>query len=181
MSSDRYTVLGGFVEKTFGHLLIQAEFWNASHDATRDPASVLTIVKNTSLNANQRSDFFGSSASKADSTLTETDVVKSVKYNVQTFYVRLGYNVKTSVGSFIPYVFVDWMTNPEVINSKTWGGDNEAGIADNGIFTKYSLGVVYKPIDAVAIKLDGSVHSQKFNGKTESYPEIRFDVSYAFK
>lgn len=60
-------------------------------------------------------------------------------------------------------------------------GDNEAGYADDGEFLKPSLGVVYKPDPAVAIKLDGSTHIQKFNGKTESYPEVRLDVSCAFK
>jgi hypothetical protein len=72
------------------------------------------------------------------------------------------------------------MNHPEVIQSKTYGGDNESGLADNGKFWKPSVGIVYKPSDQVAIKLDGSAHIQKFNGKTETFPEVRLDVSYAF-
>jgi hypothetical protein len=41
--------------------------------------------------------------------------------------------------------------------------------------------VVYRPVPVVAIKLDGSVHTQEFNGKRESYPEIRMDFSWAFR
>lgn len=73
------------------------------------------------------------------------------------------------------------MSNPEVINTKKYGGDEESGYADNGVFFKPSLGLVYRPITNVAIKLDGSIHSQKFNGKNEIYPEIRMDFSFAFK
>jgi hypothetical protein len=32
----------------------------------------------------------------------------------------------------------------------------------------------------VAIKLDGSYHSQRFNGRQEMYPELRLDFSFAF-
>ena len=32
----------------------------------------------------------------------------------------------------------------------------------------------------IAMKLDASMHIQEFNGSTERYPEIRFDVSYIF-
>ncbi|NBP69994.1 MAG: hypothetical protein EBU52_14750 [Cytophagia bacterium] len=112
--------------------------------------------------------------------LTPGDVVVSTSFNVQTWYLRLGYDVQTDVGQFVPYVFLDWMSHPEVIQNKDFGGDNEAGLADDGKFLKPSLGVVYRPIPSVALKLDGSVHTQKFNGKTVSYPELRLDFSFAF-
>jgi outer membrane receptor protein involved in Fe transport len=108
-------------------------------------------------------------------------VIVPVDYTVRTFYVRAGYTIPTSVGSFPPYVFVDWMDHPEVIASKGYGGDNESGVADNGKFWKPSVGVVYKPHESVAIKLDSSAQIQKFNGKTEYYPEVRLDISFAFK
>ncbi len=38
-----------------------------------------------------------------------------------------------------------------MIQEKDFGGDNEAGYADDGKFLKPSLGVVYKPDPAVAI------------------------------
>jgi hypothetical protein len=68
-----------------------------------------------------------------------------------------------------------------VINNKNYGGDKESGLADDGVFTKTSAGMVYRPIPTVAIKLDGSIHSQKFNGQVVKYPEIRLDLSWAFK
>jgi hypothetical protein len=42
------------------------------------------------------------------------------------------------------------------------------------------VGLVYKPIPNVAIKLDGSYHVQQYNGKSVSYPELRLDFSFAF-
>jgi hypothetical protein len=37
-----------------------------------------------------------------------------------------------------------------VINNKDYGGDKESGLADDGIFTKTSAGIVYRPIPTVA-------------------------------
>jgi hypothetical protein len=42
------------------------------------------------------------------------------------------------------------------------------------------LGVVFRPLPNVAIKLDGSYHIQEYNGKKVSYPELRLDFSFAF-
>ena len=180
MDGDHFTVVGGFAEKKIGKILIQTEFWNAKHNAIRNANNTLDLVQNGGINNFQRSNFLGSNASKDNSQLTEDDIVTNVTYNAQTFYVRLGYTIETNRGQFVPYVFFDWMSNPEVVKSKSWGGDNEAGLADNGKFAKPSLGLVYRPIPSVAIKLDGSVHSQKYNGETIMYPEVRLDFSFAF-
>ncbi len=80
----------------------------------------------------------------------------------------------------MPYAFFDGLSNPEVIASKTYGGDNEAGIADDGRFSKISLGLVYRPINQVAVKMDVSSHSQRFNGEVVTYPEVRLNVSFGF-
>lgn len=181
MSDDEYVVFGGFVEYTWNRLLLQAAYWQAHHNASRNPDSTLTVVRDAGINSRQRRRFLGSNAGKADGALTTADVDTKVNYNVRSFYVRVGYTFPTSVGSFTPYGFVDWMDHPEVIANKDFGGDNESGFADNGQFWKPSLGVVYKPHDALAIKLDTSMHIQKFNGSTRSYPEVRLDVSYSFK
>jgi hypothetical protein len=181
MKADSYSVLGGFVEKQAGNFLIQAEYWVSPHNAVRNADNVLTIVKDAGINNQQRQRFLGASASRPDSLLTKSDVVTNVKYTSASWYVRVGYNIETKAGQFIPYLFLDWMSNPEVINNKKYGGDEESGFADNGVFLKPSAGLVYRPIPTVAIKVDGSVHSQKFNGKTEMYPELRFDFSFAFR
>lgn len=180
MSGDRYILNGLFLEKQFGRILLQTEFYSARHEGQRDPVSVLTVVKEAGINQTQRERFLGANASKPDDQLTTDDVVIDTDFNVITAYVRLGYNIQSNVGQFVPYVFVDWMSHPENIRNKDFGGDDETGLADNGKFIKPSLGVVYRPIPNVAIKLDGSYHTQKFNGETVVYPELRLDFSFAF-
>lgn len=180
MDGDHYQVYGGFIEKKLGNLIIQAEYWNSPHSAERNAANTLDLVQNAGINETQRANFLGENAGLDNALLTEEDIITNVDYNVQTAYIRLGYTINTNKGQFVPYVFYDWMSNPEVIQSKSWGGDNESGLADDGIFAKPSIGVVYRPIQNVAIKLDGSVHTQKFNGETVAYPEIRMDFSFAF-
>jgi hypothetical protein len=180
MSGDDYLVWGFFGEYTWNQLLVQAAYWQANHDADRNPSDVLTVVLNSGISPRQRGRFLGANAGKPDAALTTADVVPTVSYSVQSFYVRIGYTIESSIGSFTPYGFVDWMSHPEAIANKTYGGDAEAGFADDGKFWKPSVGVVYKPVDEVAIKLDTSAHIQKFNGATEVYPEVRLDVSWAF-
>ncbi|HYG20176.1 MAG TPA: hypothetical protein VD816_14660, partial [Ohtaekwangia sp.] len=153
MSADHFTVAGIFLEKQIGDVLIQSEYYNAAHNATRDPARTLTVIKEAGLNVHQRNRFLATNADQPDEALTTDDIRTAVKYNVQTWYVRVGYNIQSNAGQFIPYVFLDWMSHPEAIQNKTFGGDDEAGLADDGIFWKPSLGLVYKPIPNVAIKL----------------------------
>ena len=180
MKGDRFVIVGLFFEKQFGNVLVQSEYYSSRHSAERDPSSTLQVIREAGINPVQRKRFLGENASKSNDDLTESDIVTKSNYNVQTFYVRVGYNVKSSVGQFVPYVFLDWMNYPENIANKDFGGDAEAGIADNGKFFKPSAGVVYRPIPSVAIKLDGSYHSQHFNGKEVMYPELRLDFSFAF-
>jgi len=182
MESDNYGVFGGFIEANlFENLLLQTAYWYGNHNAIRNPESVLNIIKNTNLSQNQKQRFLGNNTSKPIETLTTKDIVLDAKYNIQTYYIRLGYSFNTPIGGITPYLFLDWMSNPELIENKNFGGDDEVGISDNGQFLKPSIGVVYRPLNELAIKLDGSTHIQTFNGKTESYPEVRFDVSFAFK
>jgi hypothetical protein len=180
MDGDRFVVAGIFMEKQIGNLLIQSEYYNARHDAIRNPDAVLTLINDGGINGTQRSRFLQSNQDQPNETLTADDVKTDVSFNVQTWYVRLGYNVQTSVGQFVPYVFLDWMSHPEVIQNKTFGGDDESGLADDGKFWKPSLGLVYRPVSSVAIKLDGSYHVQQYNGQRIAYPEIRLDFSFAF-
>jgi len=51
-----------------------------------------------------------------------------------------------------------WYSNPETIAKKKYGGDNEAGAADDGVFYKSTVGLVYRPAPEVAIKFDQSFH-----------------------
>jgi hypothetical protein len=180
MAGDRFVVAGVFLEKQIGNVLIQSEYYNAAHSAQRNPEAVLTVIQNAGINATQRERFLPSNADQPDDALTTDDVRTAVTYNVQTWYIRLGYNIQTSVGQLVPYLFLDWMSHPESIQNKTYGGDDEDGLADDGIFWKPSAGVVFRPLPNVAIKLDGSYHIQEYNGKKVSYPELRLDFSFAF-
>lgn len=180
MKGERFVVAGLFLEKQVGNLLIQSEFYSSRHSAERDPESTMRVIREAEINPHQRKRFLGANEGKSNDELSEADVVTKLNYTVQTFYVRLGYNIDSDAGQWVPYVFLDWMSHPETIANKNYGGDNEAGIADNGKFVKPSLGVVYRPIPSVAIKLDGSYHSQRFNGQDVMYPEIRLDFSFAF-
>ncbi|MCB4790300.1 MAG: hypothetical protein LHV68_00255 [Elusimicrobia bacterium] len=181
MANDDYKVFGGFAQTEYRSFLLSVGYYQADHKAQRNPADIITIVNATSLNQTQRERFFGANASKADAALTTADVVTDAPYLIQTGYLELGYFIETKYGEIAPYLFWDWMQDPEVIAKKKYGGDNECGIADNGVFYKSTIGVVYRPTKDMAVKLDTSTHYQKYNGKDESYPEIRGDVSFLFK
>lgn len=180
MDADQFTVLGGFLEKRINKLLIQTAYWTAHHQAIRNADHVLTIINQAGINQAQRDRFLGANAQTPDAELTPDDVITEVDYSLYTFYARVSYNIKSSIGQFVPYVFYDVLSSPEVIADKTYGGDNEAGITDDGRFSKVSLGMVYRPINQVAVKLDVSSHAQKFNNEQLSYPEVRLDFSFGF-
>ena len=172
MESDKFYVFGGYLELALGNLHMQAAYWRAKHNATRDPEQVLLLLDGN-LNPRQLQRFGLDGASP-----TAEDVIRDVDYTVQTVYGRVGYTLSTKWGVMVPYAQYDFYRNPETVQSKTLGGDNEAGLSDNGQFHKATTGIVFRPISAFAIKLDGSVHIQDFNGKLEWYPEVRTSLSY---
>ncbi len=179
MSKDDFNVLGGYIEIKQGNLLLQSEYWQSGHKALRDPSSVLILVNNAGLNESQLSRFL-IDPSKNVSQLSEADVIQKVDFNIKTWYVRAGYSFYTHIGEVGPYLQWDWYSNPETIQKKTYGGDNEAGAADDGVFNKSTVGILYRPVPEVAVKLDQSFHFYKMNGNSVYYPEVRFDVSYIF-
>ena len=176
MSEDKFWVFGGYFEATPGNLILQAAYWHSSHDAERDADSVITVVNDAGINDRQRRRFL----IDPNGAVAAANIDKNGDYDVDTWYVRTGYSFETAIGEIVPYIQWDKYRNEETIGEKDYGGDNEAGVADDGKFSKGTIGVVYRPIPKVAIKLDGSSHYYKFNGENESYPEIRFDVSWVF-
>lgn len=180
VETDRYQVYGGFAEVQLGSWLFKTAYWIANHNIERNPEAVLAVIENADITERQYERFVGDRTLAAEA-LSVDDVIRTANYKVTTGYVRVGYHIKMNRGGTIaPFFFFDWMNHPETIGSKTWGGDNESGIADDGKFYKWTAGVAYKPIDKVAIKLDTSTHIQKYNGATETYPEVRFDISYLY-
>lgn len=179
MTGDKYSVFGVFAETRQGNLSIKAAYFTASHDAVRNPDDVITLAQNGLLNQAQIDRMLNAGADLT--ALTTADVNTNGDYTVNTWYLRVSYDINTTRGKLTPYFFLDHYKNPETIGSKGFGGDNEAGVADDGKFLKPSIGFVYRPVEKVAIKIDGSSHNYNFNGKKDSYPEIRIDVSYMFK
>jgi hypothetical protein len=175
MASDRYLVAGGYAQYERGGLLLQAEGWDAKHDAERDPEALAVLAAEGDLNQSQLDRFFVGGDPAAGANV-------DASYHVRTFYLRGGYEL--AVGdraSVTPYFQLDYYSNPETINNKDLGGDNEAGLTDDGRFEKYTVGAVYRPVTPVALKVDGSGHRQDFNGKSEFYPEIRVSLSYLWE
>ena len=175
MAEDRYQVFGGYAQLTAGSTTVQTEFWHAPHDAVRDEASVAQLA-DAGLNARQLERFF------VDGDPSKGVGPLAVQYAVQTAYVRAGHQVAMGKqGSITPYIQADWYHNPELVEAKSYGGDGEAGMADDGTFFKYTAGTVIRPFPEVALKLDGSVHQLTYNGATEFYPEVRVSFSYLWQ
>ena len=174
MAEDEFVVFGGYAQLKQWNLILQAEYWQAEHDGTRDAAAVSQLA-DAGLNPAQRRRFFtGGDPAAAP--------ITSAKYTIRTFYLRAGYEIALGErASITPYAQFDYYSNPETINAKAYGGDNEAGLTDDGRFEKYTAGLVLRPVSQVAFKVDGSGHRQQFNGKSEFYPEIRLSLAYLWE
>ncbi len=174
MAEDKYEVLGFYTELKRKALTFQFAYYQADHDAIRDAAKVQKI-QTTGLNDRQLARFCDGAAIATCTTNT------SVNYKVKTWYVRTGYSIMTKSGEWTPYIQWDYYENPETIAYKKDGGDKEAGLADDGKFTKQTIGVVYKPNDSLALKLDASNHEQDIDGETVNYAEVRGSFSYVWQ
>lgn len=178
MEHDKYMVYGGYAQLKTSSLILQTEFWQADHDATRSPDALAILGAEDSdagLNPTQARRFFVN-GDPAQGYITKA------KYKVRAFYVRAGYEIILGEhASVTPYAQFDYYSNPETINNKDYGGDNEAGLTDNGKFEKYTAGVVLRPVSQVALKCDVSGHRQEFNGKSEFYPEFRTSLAYLWE
>lgn len=173
MARDQYWVAGGYAQLLLEDLTLQAEYWHAGHDATRDVDATLSLAD--SVSAAQASRFYVN----GDPTQGVNQVAR---YSVDTFYVRAGYRIRfDEEASLTPYLQLDWYSNPETIARRSLGGDNEAGLSSDGVFWKLTAGGVIRPVPQVALKIDGSTHIQSVNGRTEAYPELRVSFSYLWE
>ena len=136
MNSDRYKVLGAFTELIKGGTKLQFAYFVADHDAKRS-GSKLQSLSTAALNNRQIQRLCNGNMSTCSDS--------GVNYKVKTWYIRAGHTFNTSMGDFTPYVQWDFYDNPETVATKSNGGDNEAGVADDGKFKKQTLGVVYQP------------------------------------
>lgn len=184
MSEDEFAVFGGYLQLKLAGLTAEAEYWRAPHKGTRDPDAVATLC-DAGLNETQQKNFnCAAVARETDGALTakaQQILAAQADYSVQTAYLRAGYAIETSVLEITPYAQYDFYSNPEIIREKDFGGDDEAGIADDGTFSKATLGVILRPDPNVALKVDGSTHIQDVNGASEMYPELRVSLSYSWR
>jgi hypothetical protein len=175
MVRDKYNVFGGYAQLMRAGLILQLEYWASLHDGMRDADALALMAADGSLNPAQIRRFYVDGDPQAG-------IRESANYTIHTGYLRAGYEF--AVGrraSITPYLQFDYYKNPETVNNKDLGGDNEAGLSDDGQFEKYTAGVVARPISQIAAKLDASGHRQEFNGKSEFYPEVRFSISYLWE
>ncbi len=173
MDEDEFSVTGGYGQVTAAGFILQAEFWLARHNGTRNAEKIMTLatMADPPLNERQLEEFGFSDPENPQPNL-------DASYNVKTGYIRTGYSFPVKNWSLTPYAQFDYYDNPEIINDSDNGGDNEAGLADDGVFYKSTLGLVIRPVSFIAVKIDGSTHTQKFNGETVTYPEIRSSFSF---
>lgn len=176
MASDDFSIFGAYAQFYIDKWQLQGAYWNASHDAVRDVDAVLEVINNAGIHQYQRMRFL----QDVNGAITSDNVNTDGDYDVKTWYVRVGYSLMTSQGEVVPYFQWDSYDNPETIYSKTYGGDAESGLADDGKFTKGTIGTIYRPIPEIAVKLDFSTHFQTINEKDVDYSEVRLDVSYIF-
>lgn len=175
MARDEYYVVGGYAQWQAQGLTLQAEYWQAHHDATRSQDATAALAE-ANLLPGQRGRFF------VNGDPAQGLQPRDVTYDVRTFYLRAGYDVSLGDDKVLtPYAQLDYYANPETINAQSFGGDAEAGNTDDGEFWKFTLGAVFRPVAPVALKVDGSGHLQQFNGKSEFYPELRVSLSYLWE
>lgn len=171
MADDKYNVVGVYSEFNTDKWKVQAEYFIADHDATRSGDFLRTnFGADSALNQRQIDRLCGGNCA------TATD--SNANYKIETWYVRTGYTIRSEYGDWVPYAQFDYYSNPETIANKDLGGDNEAGLSDDGKFTKQTLGLVYRPIPVAALKIDTSNHNQKIDGTYQNYMEARFSYSY---
>ncbi len=177
MKDDRYAVLGFFAEIDTGRFIFQTELWRSEHRATRDPAAVAALEDSYLLPSQEER--LGLDEERVDDSVLAQDV----SYRVAAGYIRTGYAFEVPVGEeyweITPYLQGDLFMNPETIAPKPLGGDGEAGFGARGRFIKGTAGLVLRPIPAVALKVDGSMHIMRLSetGPFVTYPEVR--VSYS--
>lgn len=184
MEEDEFFVFGGYAQLHIEGFLLQLEYWHAIHDAQRNPASVgmgpsdansLASIYD-SLSPGQRNRFWVNGADPA------SGVIIGTTYHINTAYLRTLYEFELgSAGTLAPYFQYDFYSNPEIIAPEDYGGDDEAGDSDEGLFHKLTLGIVWRVASPIVLKIDSSVHIQEFNRQTFVYPEVRAQLSYQWE
>ena len=176
MTDDNYYVFGGYVQVTRGPLLLQVEYWNAQHNAHRNPLEVIKFATAATLTPAESQRFVNGVANP-----TIMDVNINARYAVQTFWARLAYEIDLhKLGTLQPYIHLDWYSDPESFEGAALGG-NETGLYDDNQLYRVTVGTVYRPVPAVALKVELNPHIGKVQGVEAVYVPIQASLSYAWK
>ncbi len=172
MEADQYMAYGVFGQFQDDRWTVQLSYFLSPHKGRRSDNAVTNLCTGAPLNRRQYERF-------GCGTGTNNLVAE---YTIRTWYARIGYTLRSDdVGEFTPYVQYDNYLNEETVQSKKFGGDNEAGGDDEGLIRKWTAGLVYRPLPPVAIKADYSLHEQDMLGKSADYGEVRFSFSYYWR
>ena len=182
MQQDRYSVFGGYGKLSLGSFFVGTEFWISPHDATRDPAKVITLSQNAADFSAENRARMGVTAANP----TPDQVIKDVKYTYTTFDIRAGYTFDIGTEAkpmeLTPFVDVDYVRNRESISDVAYGGDGQPGESPRGIMMHYRLGAVWKPVQQVALKGEGAYAIYDYG--TQGFvgdPELWLSLSYQWE
>jgi hypothetical protein len=176
MAEDKYRVLDTYAQIVHGPWIAQLEYAIAWHDAKRDPVATLQLADPSAhLSPAQYRRFFTDPFD--DVPPMATDVIPAAVYTVHAGFLRLGHELRG--GKLTPYLQLDYYKNPEIVPIEEFGGDNEAGYDDRGRFFKGALGVKYRPLPPIALKVEYSSHFfMKWADRSYVDPDFRASFSY---
>lgn len=175
MTEEKYSVTGIYAQYRGDNITVQLAGYVSPHEGTRNTS---TYCGYSSL------DDFRKNRAGCNST-----PIAAAEYDVETYYMRVGYDVALGDATLTPYFQYDYFKNEEIPFSKDDGGDKEAGLSNNGAFTKVTVGAVYRPDFNLALKFDYSQHIQDVDtnsngtvdGSAENYGEYRVSMSYFWR
>lgn len=173
MDRDEYYVIAGFAQLNWSGLIFQAEAMYAHHDATRNADAVRRLATSARFDSTRPGRFF------VDGDPAKGPAPLDVTYDVFTTYFRLGYSLAIADVEVVPYIGATYYSNPETIADEAFGGfEDGAGSKDGGDFVKSMLGVVIRPVQQVALKLETTSHFYRYGGQFDWHQEGKLSLSY---
>ena len=173
---DKFNVYGSYMRLAHLGFNLDLEYWSSSHKAERDIEQIQALEAATYLNPTQLQRF-GLDGITGDSSASDS-IPLQTNYTVSSYLMRLAYTWETEFGFVTPYINYDYYKNPETIAAKEFGGDEKAGRSQDGKFEKFSFGMIFKPIPAIAIKAEYDSNRVKFNNQSVLYSSYIMSAAY---
>ena len=176
MDKDQFNVYGSYMRLAHMGFNLDLEYWTSSHKAERDIDQIQALEAATYLNPTQLQRF-GLDGITGQSSADDS-IPLQTSYTVSSYLMRLAYTWETEFGFVTPYINYDYYKNPETIAAKEFGGDEKAGRSQDGKFEKFSFGLIFKPIPAIAIKAEYDSNRVKFNNQSVLYSSYLMSAAY---